>query len=66
MNLTDLIWNCDESGLPHEPKLYKIISAKGEKTMKVFLCSRKSVCVCFKQRNSFVCVLNKGNPSLVF
>lgn len=31
----DLIWNCDESGLPHEPKKCKVVSAKGQKTLHV-------------------------------
>ncbi|XP_066926658.1 uncharacterized protein [Clytia hemisphaerica] len=30
-----LIWNCDESGLPHEPSKLKIISRKGQKTLLV-------------------------------
>ena len=34
-NRGDLIWNCDESGLPHEPKKCKIISARGQKTLQV-------------------------------
>ena len=39
-NHAELIWNCDESGLQNEPKKCKIISAKGQKTMHVFLFSR--------------------------
>ena len=31
----DLIWNMDESGLPHEPKKCKVISQKGQKTLQV-------------------------------
>ena len=31
----DLIWNCDESGLPHEPSKLTIISRKGQKTLLV-------------------------------
>lgn len=31
----DLIWNCDESGLPHEPSKLKIISKRGQKTLLV-------------------------------
>ena len=31
----DLIWNVDESGLPHEPKKCHVISAKGQKTLQV-------------------------------
>ena len=31
----DLIWNCDESGLPHEPKKCKVISARGQKTLQI-------------------------------
>lgn len=31
----DLIWNCDESGLPHEPSKLKIISKRGHKTLLV-------------------------------
>ena len=39
-NCVELTWNCDKSGLPHEPQKCKIISAKGQKTMHVFLFSR--------------------------
>ena len=31
----DLIWNSDESGLPHEPKKCKVVSAKGQKTVQI-------------------------------
>ena len=31
----DLIWNCDESGLPHESKKCQVISEKGQKTLQV-------------------------------
>ena len=31
----DLIWNCSESGLPHEPTKLKIITPKGHKTLLV-------------------------------
>ena len=34
-NRPDLIWNCDESGLPHEPAKLKIISRKGQNTLLV-------------------------------
>lgn len=34
-NRPDLIWNCDESGLPHEPSKLKIISRKGQNTLLV-------------------------------
>ena len=34
-NRPDLIWNCDETGMPHEPKKCKVISVKGEKTLQV-------------------------------
>ena len=30
-NRADLICNCDETGMPHEPKKCKVISVKGEK-----------------------------------
>lgn len=30
-----LVWNCDESGLPHEPSKLKVISRKGQKTLLV-------------------------------
>ena len=43
-NCAELIWNCNESGLLHKPKKYKIISAKGQKTMQVFLFSR-NICI---------------------
>ena len=39
----DLIWNCDESGLPHEPSKLTIISRKGQKTLLV----RKFFYICF-------------------
>ena len=32
----DLIWNCDESGLPHEPKKCQVISEKGQETLSPF------------------------------
>ena len=32
-NGPDLFSNCDESGLPHEPKKFKVISEKGQKTL---------------------------------
>ena len=47
-NRAELIWNCDESGLLHEPKKCKIISAKGHEK-KVFLFSRK---ICIKLSKS--------------
>ena len=31
----DLIWNSDESGLPHDPKKCKVVSLKGQKTMQI-------------------------------
>ena len=31
----DLIWNCDESGLPREPSKLTIISRKGQKTLLI-------------------------------
>jgi len=31
----DLIWNCDESGLPSEPKKCKVISLKGQPTLQI-------------------------------
>ena len=31
----DLIWNMDESGLPHEPKKCKVVSERGQKTLQV-------------------------------
>ena len=31
----DLIWNCDESGMPHEPSKLKIVSKVGRKTLLV-------------------------------
>ena len=31
----DLIWNCDESDLPHEPSKLTIISRKDKKTLLV-------------------------------
>ena len=34
-NRPHLIWNCDESGLPHEPKKCKVITGKGQKTLLV-------------------------------
>ena len=34
-NRPDLIWNTDESGLPHEPKKCRIVSLKGQKTLQV-------------------------------
>ena len=34
-NRPHLIWNCDESGLPHEPKKCKVITEKGQKTLLV-------------------------------
>jgi len=41
----DLIWNCDESGLPHEPQKCRVVSAKGQKTLQVqpgfFTCIKK-------------------------
>ena len=42
----DLIWNCDESGLPHEPSKLKIISRRGQKTLlvkKAFLSFSESI-----------------------
>ena len=30
-NRPDLIWNADESGMPHEPKKCCIVSVKGQK-----------------------------------
>ena len=38
LNLKDkpnLIWNCDESGLPHEPKKCQVIREKGQNTILV-------------------------------
>ena len=34
-NRPDLLWNCDESGLPHEPKKCKVVSEKGQNTLQV-------------------------------
>ena len=34
-NRPDLIWNCNESGLPHEPKKCNVITEKGQKTLLV-------------------------------
>ena len=34
-NRPDLIWNADESGMPHEPKKCRIVSVKGQKTLQV-------------------------------
>ena len=34
-NKPEVIWNCNESGLPHEPKKLKIVSGKGQKTFQV-------------------------------
>ena len=34
-NRPDLIWNCDETGIPHEPKKCKVVSQKGAKTLQV-------------------------------
>ena len=34
----DLIWNVDESGLPHDPQKCRVISAKGQKTLQVTKC----------------------------
>ena len=34
-NKPEVISNCNESGLPHEPKKLKIMSAKGQKTLQV-------------------------------
>lgn len=34
-NKPHLYWNCDESGLPHEPKKLKVVSRKGQKTLLV-------------------------------
>ena len=31
----DLLWNCDESGLPHEPKKCKVVSPRGQPTLQV-------------------------------
>jgi len=31
----DLVWNCDETGLPHEPDKMKIISRVGQNTLLV-------------------------------
>ena len=31
----DLIWNVDESGVPHEPKKCKVVSLKGQPTLKI-------------------------------
>ena len=28
-NRPDLLWNCDESGMPHKPKKWKVISKRG-------------------------------------
>ena len=36
-NKPEVIWNCDESGLPHEPKKLKIVSGKGQKTFQVIV-----------------------------
>ena len=34
-NRPDLLWNYDESGLPHEPKKCKVVSEKGQNTLQV-------------------------------
>ena len=34
-NKPEVIWNCNESGLPHEPKILKIVSANDQKTFQV-------------------------------
>ena len=34
-NRPDLLWNCDESGLPHEPKKCKVVSEKRQNTLQV-------------------------------
>ena len=31
----DLIWNCDESGMPSEPRKCRVVSAKGQKILQV-------------------------------
>ena len=31
----DLIWNVDESGVPHEPKKCKVVSLKGQPTLQI-------------------------------
>jgi len=33
----DLIWNCDESGLPHEPKKCRVISLRSQKPLQVVI-----------------------------
>ena len=55
----DLIWNCDESGLPHELSKLKIISRRGQKTLlvkKVFCHFLKA---CIKARTSFQVLIYK-------
>ena len=34
-NKPHLIWNCDESGLPHEPKKCQVVPEKGQNTILV-------------------------------
>ena len=34
-NRPDLLWNCDETGMPHEPRQFKVISEQGVKTLQV-------------------------------
>ena len=33
-NKPQVIWDCDKSGLLHEPKKIKIVSAKGQRTFQ--------------------------------
>jgi len=40
-NKPHLIWNCDESGLPYDPKRCRIVSKVGQKTLQV--CERVEV-----------------------
>ena len=48
----DLIWNCDESGLPHEPSKLKIISPKGQNTLLVSFYYYKLSVIVSHQKNT--------------
>ena len=60
-NRLGLVWNCDKSELPHEPKKCKIISAKGEKNYAGISFFQKYLYQMIK-----ITKTNKRTPSCVF
>ena len=51
----DLIWNVDESGVPHEPQKCKVVSLKGQPTLQIITASDRD--------NTTILAARKTNPN---